>query len=222
MGSSRFVINPAAEKLEQRQSHNQRAQKKKPGHCRGEPHLVGHGFARIGARAAISHLYFESIHPFEDGNGRIGRAIAEKALSQSLKRPILFSLSRSIESNKKAYYEHLKQAQRSNEITEWIAYFAQTILEAQIAAEREITFTLKKTRFFDIHRSKFNPRQEKAIKRMLEEGPQGFKGGMNARKYVSITQTSSATATRDLKDLVDKGIFKAVGGGRSSRYELVI
>ena len=173
-------------------------------------------------RAAIAHLYFESIHPFEDGNGRIGRAIAEKALSQNLARPVLFSLSRSIESNKKAYYEHLQQAQRSNDITDWIAYFAQTILEAQIEAENEITFTLKKARFFDTHKGKLNPRQEKAIKRMLEEGPHGFEGGMNARKYVSITGASSATATRDLQDLVNKEILKAVGGGRSSRYELII
>lgn len=173
-------------------------------------------------RAAIAHLYFESIHPFEDGNGRIGRAIAEKALSQNLERPILLSLSRSIESNKKVYYEQLQRAQRSNDITDWIAYFAQTIQEAQIEAEHEITFTLKKARFFDTHKGKFNPRQEKAIKRMLEEGPQGFEGGMNARKYVSITGASSATATRDLHDLVKKGIFKAVGGGRSSRYELIL
>jgi Fic family protein len=173
-------------------------------------------------RAAIAHLYFESIHPFEDGNGRIGRAIAEKALSQNLQRPVLFSLSRSIESNKKVYYEHLQRAQRSNEITDWIAYFAQTILEAQIEAEQEIAFTLKKTRFFDTHKGKLNPRQEKAVRRMLEEGPQGFEGGMNARKYVSIIGTSSATATRDLQDLVHKGIFRAMGGGRSSRYELTI
>ena len=173
-------------------------------------------------RAALAHLYFESIHPFEDGNGRIGRAIAEKALSQNLQRPVLFSLSRSIESNKKAYYEQLQRAQRSNEITDWIAYFTRTIQEAQIEAEQEIIFTLRKNRFFDIHKGRFNPRQEKVVKRMLEEGPQGFEGGMNARKYVSITGTSSASATRDLQDLVNKGIFKAVGGGRSSRYELFL
>ena len=100
-------------------------------------------------RAAVAHLYFESIHPFEDGNGRIGRAIAEKALSQSINRPVLFSLSKSIESNKNAYYDALKKAQHSNEITEWVNYFVQTVLEAQIDAEQEIEFTLKKTKFFE-------------------------------------------------------------------------
>lgn len=171
-------------------------------------------------RSAIAHLYFESIHPFEDGNGRIGRAIAEKALSQSMGRPVLFSLSKSIEANKSAYYNALKTAQRSNEITEWINYFVKTVLDAQIDAEQEIEFTLKKTKFFDQHKDWLNERQQKVVHRILEEGYQGFEGGMNARKYISLTSTSKATATRDLQDLVQKGIFKPIGGGRSTRYEI--
>jgi Fic family protein len=173
-------------------------------------------------RSAIAHLYFESIHPFEDGNGRIGRAVAEKALSQSIGRPVLFSLSKSIESNKKAYYNALQKAQRSNYITDWINYFVKTVLDAQIDAEQEIEFTLKKTKFFDNHKVELNERQQKVVRRMLEEGHQGFEGGMNARKYVSIASTSKATATRDLQDLVKKGIFKPTGGGRSTRYEINI
>ena len=171
-------------------------------------------------RAAIAHLYFETIHPFEDGNGRIGRAVAEKALSQSIGRPVLFSLSKSIESKKNAYYDALKAAQRANETTDWINYFVQTVLDAQIDAEQEIEFTLKKTKFFDRHKNELNERQQKVIRRMLEEGHQGFEGGMNARKYVSIASTSKATATRDLQDLVEKDIFKSIGGGRSTRYEI--
>ncbi|CAN0557123.1 unnamed protein product [Ectocarpus sp. 12 AP-2014] len=171
-------------------------------------------------RSAIAHLYFESIHPFEDGNGRIGRAIAEKALSQSIEQPVLFSLSKSIESNKNNYYTALKAAQRSNEITDWINYFVKTVLDAQIDAEQEIEFTLKKTKFFDNNKDTLNQRQQKAVRRMLEEGHQGFEGGMNARKFVSITSTSKATATRDLQDLVQKGIFKSIGGGRSTRYKI--
>ena len=171
-------------------------------------------------RAAVAHLYFESIHPFEDGNGRIGRAIAEKALSQSIGRPVLFSLSKSIEGNKKAYYKALQRAQRSNEITDWINYFVHTVLDAQIDAEQEIEFTLKKTKFFDQHKDELNDRQQKVVRRMLEEGHQGFEGGMNARKYVSLTGASKATATRDLQDLVQKEIFKPIGGGRSTRYEI--
>ncbi|MEY8019274.1 Fic family protein [Muriicola sp. SD30] len=173
-------------------------------------------------RAAIAHLYFETLHPFEDGNGRIGRAIAEKALSQSIGRPVLFSLSKSIESNKNNYYDALKAAQRSNEITDWISYFVQTVLDAQMDAEQEIEFTLKKTKFFDQHKDSLNDRQQKVVRRMLEEGHQGFKGGMNARKYVSLAKTSKATATRDLQDLVEKCIFKPIGGGRSRRYEINI
>ena len=173
-------------------------------------------------RSAIAHLYFESIHPFEDGNGRIGRAIAEKALSQSIDRPVLFSLSKSIESNKNDYYTALKAAQRSNEITEWINYFVKTVLDAQIDAEKEVEFTLKKTKFFDQHKNELNERQQKVVRRMFEEGYQGFEGGMNARKYVSIASTSKATATRDLQDLVQKGIFVPIGGGRSTKYDLKI
>ena len=173
-------------------------------------------------RGAIAHLYFETIHPFEDGNGRIGRAIAEKALSQSIGRPVLLSLSKSIESNKNNYYDALKAAQRSNEITDWINYFVKTVLDAQIDAEQEIEFTLKKTKFFDNYKDALNERQQKVVRRMLEEGHQGFEGGMNARKYVSIASTSKATATRDLQGLVENGIFLPIGGGRSTRYEINI
>jgi Fic family protein len=171
-------------------------------------------------RAAIAHLYFETIHPFEDGNGRIGRAIAEKALSQGAGRPVLMSLSNSIEANKKAYYDALERAQRSNEITDWIQYFVNTILTAQTEAETQIDFTLKKVKFFDRFKEKLNERQLKVIKRMLEEGPKGFAGGMNASKYGSITKVSKATATRDLQALLELGVLIPFGegGGRSTKY----
>jgi Fic family protein len=99
-------------------------------------------------RSAIAHLYFESIHPFDDGNGRIGRAIAQKALSQGSGYPIMLSLSHAIESDKKAYYAALHTASKSNEITSWIKYFVSTILDAQKDAEMQIDFILKKTIFF--------------------------------------------------------------------------
>lgn len=171
-------------------------------------------------RSAIAHLYFESIHPFEDGNGRIGRAISEKALSQGVKRPILLSLSKSIESNKKKYYDSLQKAQRSNEITDWLLYFADMAIDAENQAEEQIEFILKKTKFFDQFKYLLNQRQMKVIKRMLDEGIKGFQGGMNARKYIGITQTSKASATRDLQDLVEKNVFIPSGRGRSFRYEL--
>lgn len=171
-------------------------------------------------RSAIAHLYFESIHPFEDGNGRIGRAISEKALSQSIKRPVLLSLSKAIESNKKVYYQALEKAQSSIDITPWIKYFVETTLEAQIQAEGLIEFTLKKAKFFDQYKDQLSERQLKVVRRMLEEGLQGFEGGMTAKKYEGITKVSKATATRDLQELSEMGVFVLFGGGRSTRYEL--
>lgn len=173
-------------------------------------------------RSAVAHIFFESIHPFEDGNGRIGRALSEKALSQGVRRPVLLSLSKAIEAKKNEYYNALQLAQRSNELTNWITYFVKVVLEAQIHTEKEIEFTLKKTKFFGFFESQLNERQLKVVRRMLKEGPRGFEGGMNARKYQSITRTSKATATRDLQDLVKKKIFVLIGGGRSTRYQVNI
>jgi Fic family protein len=171
-------------------------------------------------RAAIAHLYFESIHPFEDGNGRIGRAIAEKALSQGLGRPVLMSLSKAIERNRKTYYAELKNAQQSLEITQWIKYFMTTVLSAQTDAENEINFTLKKVKFFDKYKNELNERQQKVISRMLEEGPKGFTGGMNASKYAGLCKISKATATRDLQYLAEIKAFQVFGGGRSTSYQV--
>lgn len=171
-------------------------------------------------RAAIAHLYFESIHPFEDGNGRIGRAIAEKSLSQTLGRPVMLSLSKTIESCRKDYYQMLSLAQSSNIITEWVSWFVKIVWRAQLDAQAMIDFTLQKSLFFDRHRDQLNARQQKAISRMLEEGPDGFQGGMTAKKYMSIVKTSKATATRDLQQLAGAGIFIASGGGRTTHYQM--
>lgn len=171
-------------------------------------------------RSAVTHLYFESIHPFEDGNGRIGRALSEKALSQGLGRPALLSLSRIIEAQRKEYYDALKEGQQSNEITPWVTWFVHIVLEAQVQAEELIEFTLKKARLFDRFRSQLNERQMQILRRILEEGPAGFAGGMSAKKYMTIAGVSKATATRDLQDLADKGIFILTGGGRSTHYKI--
>jgi Fic family protein len=173
-------------------------------------------------RSAIAHLYFESVHPFEDGNGRIGRAIAEKALSQGLGRPVLLSLSKAIERDKKAYYSELEKAQRTLGITSWVKYFVKTILAAQTNAEAEIDFTLKKVKFFDKYGTLLNERQLKVVKRMLEEGPKGFAGGMNAKTYSGLCKVSKATATRDLQHLTDIKAFLLTGRGRSTSYQVNI
>lgn len=184
----------------------------------GQPNAI----KQAPVRCAIAHLYFETIHPFEDGNGRIGRAIAEKALSQGLGRPVLLSLSRTIERNKNDYYDSLQAAQRSLEITPWVNYFVGVIMDAQEFAEKQIDFTLKKTIFFDKFRDQLAERQLKAILRVMEAGPEGFKGGLNAAKYGSMNRISKATATRDLQELLAKGILVQSGtaGGRSTSYEL--
>lgn len=184
----------------------------------GKPNAIDNALVR----SAIAHLYFESIHPFEDGNGRIGRALSEKALSQGIGSPIYLSLSNTIEKEKKAYYQALKIAQKSNEITSWLRYFIKTIFQAQNEATEMITFSLKKAKFYDQYKDVLNSRQTKVTNRFLEEWPDGFKGGMTARKYMDIAKTSKATATRDMQFLVELGIFIPSGGGRSTRYELKI
>ncbi|MGG7665354.1 Fic family protein [Dyadobacter sp. BHUBP1] len=173
-------------------------------------------------RSAIAHLYFETIHPFEDGNGRIGRVIAEKALSQTLGRPVMLSLSRTIEAGRKKYYQSLETAQKHIDITAWIHYFVQTIVDAQIETRNALDFTLKKTRFFDQFKNLLNNREAKVIQKMLETGPDGFEGGMTAKKYMSITKTSKATATRDLQHLAEIQCLAPSGGGRSTSYQLSI
>jgi Fic family protein len=137
-------------------------------------------------------------------------------------RPALLALSKTIEANKAAYYEALKSAQRSNQITAWIVWFVDIVIAAQTDAEQQIEFALKKAKFFNRFRDKLSDRQLKVIRRMLEEGPEGFEGGMNAKKYRSITQVSKATATRDLQELLAIGsiILTGEGGGRSTKYQL--
>lgn len=173
-------------------------------------------------RAGIAHLYFVSIHPFEDGNGRICRAIAEKALAQCLGQPTLIAIAYTIERNKKAYYTALEQANRHNEITPWLSYFADMVLNAQRYTATWIEFLIGKTKLYDRLRGQLNPRQEKALARMFREGPEGFVGGLSAEKYIGITGTPRATATRDLQDLVSKGALLRQGERKHTRYWLNI
>lgn len=175
-------------------------------------------------RAAIAHLYFESIHPFEDGNGRIGRVIAEKVLSQELGRPALFSLSSIIQANKKKYYAELSRASSYDlNITPWVTYFVTTVYQAQLDAKKRIQFVVNKTKFWKRFENVLNERHEKVIARMFEAGESGFIGGMNAAKYMGIAQCSKATATRDLTELLKFGcLVKLPGKGRSTRYALLL
>ena len=173
-------------------------------------------------RAGTAHLYFECIHPFEDGNGRIGRTISEKALAQGLGRPTLTALAATILVRRRSYYETLEASNKRNEISEWLAWFAGIALEAQQRTQAQVEFLIDKTRLLDRLRGQLNKRQTTVLLRVLREGPEGFTGGLSAGNYVSIARTSPATATRDLADLVGKGALRRTGERRHARYHLTI
>lgn len=173
-------------------------------------------------RAGISHLYFESIHPFEDGNGRVGRAIAEKVLAQSLGQPSLTAIAATMLANHRSYYDALEAANKQNDVTDWLAWFAGIGLEAQQRTLALVEFLIDKTKLLDRFRGSLNERQEKVLIRVLNEGPEGFKGGLSANKYVAITKTSTATASRDLADMVERGILARTGEKRGTRYYVPI
>ena len=180
-----------------------------------------HPFPAI-TRAAISHLWFESIHPFEDGNGRIGRAIAEKALAQNLAAPTLTALAETINRHRKDYYDALQLGSKSNDINAWLIWFADIVIEAQARTIAKIRFLIDKTRLLDRLRGELNERQEKALARLFREGPDGFIGGLSAGNYRAITGAALATATRDLNDLIDKGALIRTGERRYARYHLAV
>ena len=121
-------------------------------------------------RAGIAHLYFVTIHPFEDGNGRIGRAISEKGLSQALGHPTLMALADAIKRRQKEYYRALQDAGKTNEITSWLEWFADTVVQAQEATRIRVEFLIEKAKLLNRLRDQLNPRQEKALLRMFEEG----------------------------------------------------
>ncbi len=171
-------------------------------------------------RAGAAHLFFESIHPFEDGNGRIGRVIAEKAMTQSFGQPVFVSLATAILAHQKSYYAALERANRSNDITQWLVWFAEAALEAQRRSIAQVEFIIAKTKLLDRLRSQINERQQKALLRMFREGPEGFKGGLSAGNYSTITGASPATTTRDLADLTEKGALIRTGERKHARYLL--
>jgi len=175
-------------------------------------------------RAGIAHLWFESIHPFDDGNGRVGRAIADHALSQFLGYPTTACLATAIESEKKSYYHELEKASRGSlDISDWLDYFSITVNRAQQIAREEVDFVLAKTRFYDTFGGQMNTRQAKMVSRVFAEGRKGFEGGITTKKYEAITRCPNRTASRDLSDMVQKGIINQLpGGGRTTRYELVV
>lgn len=173
------------------------------------------------ARAAIAHLWFESIHPFEDGNGRIGRAIVDMAVAQHMRSPVrLYSLSRQLLESRKEYYDNLNRSQRSDmDATDWVRWFARQCTAAYSAASTVIDGALEKRRFWErCNGTDLNERQRRVLQRLLDEGDGGFRGGLNAEKYIKMTGASKATATRDLADLVKQELLWTAGVGKALRY----
>lgn len=177
-------------------------------------------------RAGLAHLWFVTVHPFEDGNGRLARAITDMALSQDERQPArFFSLSAQILRERESYYAILEHTQRGGlDVTAWMLWFLAQVEAAAGAAERTVAGTLAKARFWLRHQATvLNERQRKVLNRLLDAGPDGFEGGINTRKYMSLTRTSRATAYRELADLVEKGCLAPTEkGGRSSGYRLTI
>ncbi|QMT60133.1 Fic family protein [Legionella sp. PC997] len=175
-------------------------------------------------RAAITHFWFITIHPFEDGNGRITRALTDLALAQEDKQSIrLYAMSATILAHRNDYYQILEQSQRqTTNITLWLSWFLKTLDNSIQTAIDKIDQTLAKSRFWQVFQEcELSKEQIKIINLMFDNGDEAFEHGISAAQYKKITKVSKATATRHLADLLEKGcIEKLPGGGRSTRYQI--
>ena len=174
-------------------------------------------------RAGIAHAWFEIVHPFEDGNGRVGRALLDMSLAQDEQRSTrLYSLSSRFMDVRDEYYAALERTSSGPlDITPWLVWFLAQMEAAIRSSESIVEAVLTRTLFWMQHsRSEVNERQLKALGRMLDTLPQPFVGGMTNKKYAHLTGASPATAQRDLADLVSKRYLVLRGAGRSARYEL--
>lgn len=171
-------------------------------------------------RAGIAHLYVVSIHPYEDGNGRMARALVEKALSESIGAPALSGISRQIAVKKSAYYNMLERSNQDLEITGWLLTFGRTLIAAKQYVLGSVERVLQKASIYSKFASALNERQKRVIDRLFETEPESFVGGLSAGKYITITKAKRATATRDLQKLLDLGILRKTGERRHARYWL--
>ncbi|TXT26238.1 MAG: filamentation induced by cAMP protein Fic [Gallionellaceae bacterium] len=171
-------------------------------------------------KAGLAHLWFVTIHPFDDGNGRIARAIGDMALARSERTPQRFySLSAQIQRERKQYYDTLESAQKGDlDVTGWLAWFLGCLGRAIEGAEDALGSVLGKARFWERHVGMpFNERQIKLMNKLLD----GFEGKLTSTKWAAIAKCSPDTALRDINDLVARGVLKkADSGGRSTSYEL--
>lgn len=171
-------------------------------------------------KAAFAHLWFVTIHPFEDGNGRITRAITDMQLAradQSKQR--FYSMSAQIQVERNMYYSILERTQRGDsDITEWLEWFLNCLLRAMVQTNETISLTLQRVQFWETHRTiDFNARQQKILVMLLDD----FFGKLTASKYAKITKVSTDTSLRDIQDLISKGVLEQEGTGRGTSYKLV-
>jgi Fic family protein len=175
-------------------------------------------------RAGLAHLWLVTIHPFEDGNGRVARAVADMALAQDeASETRLYSMSAQIDAERDEYYAVLERTQRGDlDSTEWMSWFLRCLERAVGGSHTHVEKALSKARFWQAHLAlELSERQRKAINRLLDAGRGGFEGGLTTRKYVGMTRASRATAQRELAELVEQGILRhRPGAGRSTSYEL--
>jgi Fic family protein len=174
-------------------------------------------------RAGVAHAWFEILHPYEDGNGRVGRALLDLALATDERRVVrLYSMSARFMDQRDAYYAALERTSSGDlDITPWLAWFLEQVEAAIRSNESLVAAIVQKARFWmQYSQNEFNERQLKALNRMLDAEPVGFLGGMTNKKYSNLTKASPATAQRDLADLVKAGCLSLVGSGRGARYEI--
>lgn len=171
-------------------------------------------------RAALAHLWFVTIHPFEDGNGRIGRAIADMALARADgARERFYSMSAQIEVERKDYYSQLEQSQKGDlDVTAWMEWFLGCLGRAIAGADETLSLVMRKARIWDrVNQSPVNERQRNVIKRLMDD----FVGKLTSSKYAKLAKCSEDTALRDIRALLERGIFiQNEGGGRSTSYAL--
>ncbi len=173
---------------------------------------------RAALKAALFHLHFESIHPFEDGNGRIGRALVAKWLAESFDAPVVVPISAAIAKHRADYYDELQTASLTLDGTRWTKFFIPVLTEAMDAFARNIRFILRTRDYLATWESRLTARQLKVIRRMFKDGEDGVARGLSAAKYQRMTGVSKPTATRDLAALASCGAVLPVGVGRAASY----